>query len=123
MVTLPQDLVARFEAVPKAELHLHLEGAIPLDALWALVDKYGGDPDVPDRDALRRRFAYRDFPHFLEVWTWKNRYLREPEDFAWVAQAFAHSLVSQNIRYAEVFYSPSDFAPFLLYWYECLEAV
>lgn len=58
-----------FERIPKAELHLHLEGAIPHEALWELIRKYGGDDDVPDLDALQRRFAYRDFAHFLEVWT------------------------------------------------------
>lgn len=110
MAALPDDLVSIYEAIPKVELHLHLEGAIPLDALWALIGKYGGDPEVPDRAALRHRFAYRDFPHFLEVWNWKNRYLREPEDFVWIAEAFAESLVAQNIRYVEAFYSPSDFA-------------
>ncbi len=99
-----------FERVPKVELHLHLEGAIPLDALWTLVRKYGGDPGVPDPDSLRRRFEYRDFQHFIEIWTWKNRFLREYEDFTLIAESVARDLAAQNIRYAEVFYSPSDFA-------------
>ena len=38
-----------YDRVPKVELHLHLEGAIPHDALWQLIVKYGGDPSVPDR--------------------------------------------------------------------------
>ncbi len=99
-----------FERVPKAELHLHLEGAIPLDALWELVQKYGGDPTLPDIAALQRRFAYRDFPHFIETWIWKNQFLREYEDFTFFSEAFARDLARQNIRYAEVFFSPSDFA-------------
>jgi len=65
------------ERVPKVELHLHLEGAIPLDALWRLVEKYGAPPYVPDLDALRARFVYRDFPHFIDTWVWKNQFLRE----------------------------------------------
>ncbi|MFZ5917775.1 MAG: adenosine deaminase [Chloroflexota bacterium] len=98
-----------FERVPKVELHLHLEGAIPLDALWSLVCQYGGDPTVPDRAALARRFRYRDFPHFIEIWNWKNNFLRRYEDFTFIAEAVARDLAAQNVRYAEVFFSPADF--------------
>lgn len=99
-----------FDRVPKVELHLHLEGAIPYDALWTLIEKYGGDPSVPTRDALDRRFAYRDFSHFIETWVWKNQFLREYEDFTFVAEAVARDLAAQNVRYVEAFFSPSDFA-------------
>jgi adenosine deaminase len=107
---LDSAVVAYYERVPKAELHLHLEGAIPLATLWTLIEAYGGDPTVPDRAALTRRFAYRDFPHFLQTWAWKNQYLRQLADFTTIAEAVAEDLVRQNIRYAEVYYSPSDFA-------------
>ena len=70
--------------VPKVELHLHLEGAIPHAALWELVQKYGGDPALPDRQALIRKFVYRNFPHFIETWIWKNRFLREYE--TWISR-------------------------------------
>ncbi|MCZ6678865.1 MAG: adenosine deaminase [Candidatus Poribacteria bacterium] len=94
--------------IPKVELHLHLEGAIPHATLWELVQKYGGDPSVPTRDDLVARFAYRDFRHFLDVWTWKDQFLREYEDFTFVAEQVARDLASQNIRYVEMFYSPGD---------------
>lgn len=97
-------------ALPKIELHLHLEGAIPLPALWALVEKYGGDPAVPDPEALRARFAYRDFPHFIRTWVWKNRFLREAEDFTAIAAAVARDLAAQGHVYVEAFCSPPDFA-------------
>jgi len=74
--------VSWFERVPKVELHLHLEGAIPLDTLWQLLCKYGGDPAVLMCEALGQRFQYRDFAHFLDTWMWKNGFLREVEDFA-----------------------------------------
>lgn len=96
--------------VPKVELHLHLEGAIPLPALWQLLQKYSGDPLVPTLRALEERFRYRDFDHFLQTWMWKNSFLREYEDFTYLAEAVARDLAQQNIRYAEVFYSPPDFA-------------
>ncbi|MDP6350718.1 MAG: adenosine deaminase [Alphaproteobacteria bacterium] len=97
------------ERLPKAELHLHLEGAIPLDTLWALIEKYGGDASVPTRAALERRLTYPDFPAFIEAWLWKNRFLREYEDFTFIAEAVARDLGRQNIRYAEMFFSPSRF--------------
>jgi adenosine deaminase len=98
-----------YERVPKVELHLHLEGAIPYGILWQLVRKYGGDPQVPDQAALLRKFTYKDFPHFIETWNWMIQFLREYEDFSLFAEAVARDLASQNIRYAEVFYSPPDF--------------
>jgi adenosine deaminase len=98
-----------FDRIPKVELHLHLEGAIPLPALQELIRKYRGAKDTPDLESLRNRFRYRDFPHFIEVWCWKNQFLREYEDFTFAAEAFAHHLALQNIQYAETFFSPRDF--------------
>jgi adenosine deaminase len=98
------------ERLPKLELHLHLEGAIPHEALWELIDKYGGDPQVPTRSHLSERFRYRDFAHFIETWVWKNRFLREQEDFSFLAEAVARDLARQRVIYAEVFFSPADFA-------------
>jgi adenosine deaminase len=100
-----------YERVPKVELHLHLEGAIPQEALWQLIQKYGGDPAVPDMAALQQKFQYRDFPHFIETWVWKNQFLREYDDFTLIAEAVAQNLARQNVKYAEMFYSP---LPFLL---------
>jgi adenosine deaminase len=98
------------ERLPKVELHIHLEGAIPPATLFALIRKYGGHGDLPDVDALRERFVYRDFTHFLETWTWKNGFLREYEDFSIAAESVARSLSAQNVLYAEAFFSPSDFS-------------
>jgi adenosine deaminase len=100
---------AALRHLPKVELHLHLEGAIPHDTLWELVQEYGGDPAVPDRGALERKLRFTDFARFLEAWGWKNRYLRQYDDFTLIAEAAARKLAEQNILYAEVLYSPPDF--------------
>jgi adenosine deaminase len=97
------------EKAPKVELHVHLEGAIPLPTLWELVQKYGGDKSVPTLDSLQERFRYQDFAQFIQTWIWKNRFLREYDDFTFVAEAVASDLAAQNIVYAEAFYSPPDF--------------
>ena len=109
-IPVSKSLKSWYERVPKVELHLHLEGAIPYKILWELAQKYGGDPLVPDQAALWRKFEFKDFPHFIETWIWKNQFLREYEDFTLIAEAVARDLASQNIRYVEAFYSPPDFA-------------
>ena len=101
--------IAWLESLPKAELHLHLEGAIPLDALWELISKYGGDTSVPNRDALKARLTYPNFPAFIEAWVWKNNFLRTYDDFTFIAEAVAKDLARQNIFYSEIFFSPSRF--------------
>ncbi len=98
-----------FADMPKVELHLHLEGAIPNDAMWRLVERHGGDPDVPHQAALAERYAYRDFAHFIDTWLWQTRFLDSYDAFRFAAEAVARSLAEQRIVYAEAFFSPSDF--------------
>src|SRR5512142_2008276 len=98
--------VAWIRDVPKVELHLHLEGAIPLDTLWQLIAKYGGDPRATSRAALDEVFRYRDFPEFIETWLWKHAFLREPDDLALIAAGVAQELARQHVAYVEAFYSP-----------------
>lgn len=98
-----------FQRIPKTELHLHIEGAIPHPVMWELIQKYGGDPTVPDHDSLVRRYEYRDFKHFIRTWLWQTEFIREYDDFTLIAEAVARDLASQNIIYAEAFYSPVDF--------------
>jgi adenosine deaminase len=102
---------AWLHGLPKTELHLHLEGAIPVPALWEIMQGHGGDPEVPTVDALRERFRFRDFPHFIETWMWKTTFLRTYDDFTLIGQAVAKELERQNIVYAEAFFTPLDHEP------------
>lgn len=96
--------------LPKVELHVHLEGAIPLDTLWQLIAQYGGDDSVPTPAALAQKFTYSDFPHFIQTWVWKNRFIRTPADFTTIAAAVARDWAAQHIQYVEAHVSPTDFA-------------
>jgi adenosine deaminase len=98
-----------FTTIPKIENHLHLEGAIPLETLWTLIQKYGGDKTVTNYELLKEKFMYRNFNHFLETWLWKNRFIHEYEDFTFLSDAVFKDLAKQNIKYAEIFISPSEF--------------
>jgi adenosine deaminase len=112
-----------YQTIPKIELHLHLEGAIPLRSLWQLIRKYGGDPDITSFSDLEQKFVYRDFDHFIETWIWKNKFLREYEDFTFISEHVARDLASQNIKYAEIFVSPSAFKQYGLDTREIMQSV
>jgi adenosine deaminase len=96
---------AMFKHLPKIELHLHLEGAIPIQALWKLADKYGESSKIGSIKKLEQQFRFVDFSHFRDTFIWVSRLLREYEDFTFIAGKVAKDLAAQNIRYVEAFYS------------------
>jgi len=97
------------ERLPKVELHLHLDGALPKATLWELLTKYGGDPAIKSREDLERAFVYSDFRGFLRTYVWMMGYVREYDDWTLIGEAVARDLVRQNIRYVEAFFSPPDY--------------
>ena len=95
----PEPLAARIAALPKAELHLHLEGAIEPATVVELAARYG-DTIAPGQVAAR--YATRDFSAFIDAYKWVTSYLRAPEDYALVARETAERLLPQNVVYAEI---------------------
>ena len=96
-------------AIPKIELHLHLEGAIPLETLLSLIQRKGSEPSIKTVEDLREKLVYKDFRHFLSIWAWKNTFITEEEDFEEIVYQVLADLSRQNVRYVEAFYSPMDF--------------
>ena len=97
-------------AAPKAELHLHLEGSIQPATVLQLARRNGRSLPADDVDGLRRWFRFRDFAHFIEVYVAISECLRLSEDFELIVVGLATDLARQNVRYAEVTFSPSTFA-------------
>jgi adenosine deaminase len=95
----PPTLSPKIDALPKSELHLHLEGSIQPATARTLMARYG--VEAPDQE-VRQRYAFRNFPEFLETFKWLTSFLREPQDYALVAQDLAEQLLGQNVVYAEV---------------------
>ena len=103
-----KDTIIFIRDLPKVELHLHLEGAIPLNALFQLIEKYEGKNYITPND-LERRFIYTNFDNFIDTWYWKNSFIREYEDYQFIAEQVSLNLAEQNIHYAEIYFSPTDF--------------
>ena len=83
------------EELPKAELHLHLEGSMEPQTLVEL------DPAISIEDATRM-YRYPDFAGFLASYVWAVRKLTEPEHYALIARRLLHRLHQQNVLYAEI---------------------
>jgi aminodeoxyfutalosine deaminase len=82
-------------SLPKAELHLHLEGSIEPETLEELAP--GCDPAE-----VRARYRYANFAGFIETFKWVTGHLRSPEDYALITRRLLASLERQNVRYAEI---------------------
>ncbi len=91
--------------LPKAELHVHLEGAISPQTLLNLASRHEVDLPADDPDGLRSWFRFRDFPHFVAVYLKCSECLRDPEDFLLVARDFISEQQRQNIVYTEAHFT------------------
>ncbi len=101
-------LLGFIQAMPKAELHIHLEGSIQPATLLTLAQRHGRTEQLPTTDlaALRKWFTFTGFPHFVEIYLTISDMLRTPEDFAFVVEACAAEMAAQNIHYREVTFTP-----------------
>ena len=94
----PPRLSPRIDSLPKAELHLHLEGSVQPNTARTLMARHG--VKASEQEVLER-YAFHDFPGFLETFKWLTSFLREPQDYALVASDLAERLLEQNVVYVE----------------------
>jgi adenosine deaminase/aminodeoxyfutalosine deaminase len=81
--------------MPKAELHVHLEGAVEPETLHEL------DPATP-LEEFRALYSYEDFEDFLKAFGDVGKRLRTPEDYALITRRLLERLAAENVRYAEI---------------------
>ncbi|MBZ5567650.1 MAG: adenosine deaminase [Acidobacteriia bacterium] len=90
-------------SLPKAELHLHLEGSIGPDELAELIVRHGGGP--VDRTRLAQLYKHRDFTAFLEAFKRITQWLRTPDDYELITYRLMQKLKAENVLHAEVYVS------------------
>jgi len=102
---LTPELDALIKALPKAELHVHLEGSIQPKTLLLLAQQNGIDLGCKDEDALRAMYSYRDFSHFIKLYGVLTAALRKPEDFMLITEELGLGAAQQGTYYLEVTFS------------------
>ncbi len=95
----PHDIRFLIHALPKAELHVHLEGSIAPRTAVELAARHGVSLSEHDVTAC---YAPGDFAFFLDAFKWVTSFLRTPRDYALIAERLAENLLAQNVVYAEV---------------------
>lgn len=108
MLNPDRDLDGLIRALPKAELHVHLEGSIvPELALRLAARRQIGLPGAEDGvEGLRRAYRFRNFREFLTVYVALSSTLQQGEDFADAVFGVAEQLGAQQVRWAELTFTP-----------------
>ncbi len=97
---------AELVALPKADLHVHLVGSAAPRTVAALAQRHPERRVPADVDELREFFAFRDFPHFLRVYSAVSDLVRTPGDVVALVLGLAADMRAQGTGYAEVTVTP-----------------
>ena len=94
--------------MPKAEIHVHLEGAIQPETVLKLAQRHGQIDRLPGDTvaSLREWFVFTDFPHFVKIFVTIQDLLRTAADFSLITYECGADMARQNIRYREVTFTP-----------------
>jgi adenosine deaminase len=92
--------------MPKAELHLHIEGSLEPELAFALAARNGVALAYPSVEALRAAYAFTDLQSFLDIYYAGASVLRQAQDFEDMAWAYFRRAAADNVVHAEVFFDP-----------------
>lgn len=92
--------------VPKAELHLHIEGTLEPELAFALAARNDVKLSHADTEALREAYRFADLQSFLNLYYELMSVLRTEQDFEELADAYLERAAAQGVRHAEIFFDP-----------------
>src|ERR671924_1100125 len=101
-----QSMHRLIERLPKAELHIHIEGSLEPELMFALAKRNNVRLAYPDVEALRRAYAFTNLQDFLDLYYQGMSVLLHEADFYDLAMAYFRKAASQNVRYVEFFFDP-----------------
>ena len=102
----PHRLVSLLRTMPKAELHIHIEGSLEPELIFELARRNGVALAYPDVAAMRRAHAFTDLQSFLDLYYAGASVLRTEDDFREMAMAYFRRAAADRVVHAEVFFDP-----------------
>lgn len=99
-------LSSYIRAMPKAELHLHIEGTLTPELLWKLADKYKHPLPFDSVEAIRQAYDFDSLQSFLDLYYEGAAVLREEADFHALMWEYLKTCRDENIVHAEIMFDP-----------------
>lgn len=92
--------------LPKAELHLHIEGTLEPGLMFAMARRNRVELPYADEDAVRRAYVFEDLQSFLDIYYAACSVLVTERDFYELTLEYLRRAVGQGVRHAEIFFDP-----------------
>src|SRR5262249_48125225 len=93
-------------AIPKAELHLHIEGTLEPEMMFELARKHGIALRYPSVEALRAAYSFSDLQSFLDIYYAGAQVLRDESDFYALTAAYVRRAHADGVVHVEIFFDP-----------------
>jgi len=90
--------------MPKAELHIHIEGSLEPELMFALAQRNGLAMPYPDVESLRRAYVFDNLQDFLDIYHAGTLVLRTEQDFYDMTHAYLARAAADNVVHAEIFF-------------------
>jgi len=93
-------------AIPKAELHLHIEGTLEPELMFELAKRNGVRLRFPSVEAVRRAYQFTSLQSFLDIYYEGAKVLLQERDFYDLTWAYLERAHADGVRHAEIFFDP-----------------
>jgi len=99
-------LADKVAAAPKAELHIHIEGSLEPELIFALAERNGVRLAYDSIEALRAAYAFTDLQSFLDIYYAGASVLLHEQDFYDMTMAYVERSLADNVTHTEIFFDP-----------------
>ena len=100
------DLTSFIAGLPKAELHIHIEGSLEPEMMLALAGRNGVRLPYRDVEMVKKAYRFGKLQDFLDLYYRGMSVLRQERDFYDLAMAYLRRAAAENVRHAEIFFDP-----------------